>query len=716
MISKKKYKSLRFHVIFSILIFIVLPILLGLSFMDFFAAKKQLYDSYKALQQQTEHNITTTLKLLDNSNKYIEKSVKERAREAFIPFIEAYKKVGGDPSAIDLQELKSRLGESIELYIINKSYKIEFTTKKEDKGLDFSKYKGFKEELDKIREGNKFVQDRVTKSITTGDKLLFFYMPSPDNEYILELSIDSDEYKNYISGNQISNVIEELKMFNSSLEEIKLFDAQGRTESQEEYRANEEEQKIINKLWNNKNEIYEVKDGDNIIRFLFINLHDKNYPTDRSKVMKLRYSTTSINNKLISRARYYIASCIIGIVLCIFITFVVSLKIIEPIQQIINDVKIISKGDLHHKISTTSAHNRELKVLEESINSMVDHTNTYIEQIKEASKENKKLQEEEEALIRFATDLNEQTMTVGQMEQELKKKSAQLEKLNKKLNQVNRKLKDRNEELREELEMARRVQENIIPDEKRLTNIKELSFGSKYSSMEAIGGDLYDIIKVRDEGYGFLIADVSGHGVPAALITTMAKVAFTTHAQFCMTTDDVCQNVNKDLVELIGDLTYFLTAYYSFLNLKTGHLQYTNAGHHPAILYRKQTHEIHELKTEGTILGAFQMEIKFGRGDIVLEKGDRVLFITDGIIEAKNKNDELFGYDRLLEYIKDNSHLSPKEFVSTLIDDVNTFCNGQMQDDDRAILYFEYNPDYEEDGVKIEARKDSMEDININNT
>lgn len=332
------------------------------------------------------------------------------------------------------------------------------------------------------------------------------------------------------------------------------------------------------------------------------------------------------------------------------------------------------------------------------------------EKTRELELKNKQLEDKEEALIRFTTELNEQTMEVGRIEKELDKKSKMLEKLNKKLNVTNEELRKRNEQLIDELEMARRVQENIIPGENKFPKRKELGFGSKYLSMDKIGGDIYDVIKIKDNTYGFLIADVSGHGVPAALITTMAKVSFNTYSHRYKDTAMVCKMVNKDFVELIGDLSYYITAYYGRLDLEKGIFYYTNAGHHSAILYRKKSQDIIELKSEGTIIGAFPFEVKYDMNSIKLEEGDRILLYTDGIIEARSNNNKLYTKKRLIDYVKNNSNRSPKNFVNELIKDVERFCGGRPPEDDRAILYFEFasrmsKDKKAEDSVQIEAIK-----------
>lgn len=279
----------------------------------------------------------------------------------------------------------------------------------------------------------------------------------------------------------------------------------------------------------------------------------------------------------------------------------------------------------------------------------------------------------------------------------------------KKLQEVNNELSSRNNQLLNDLKVAQRIQRGIIPNSKNYIQRKEIQFSSNYSSMESLGGDLYDIIKIDDNIYSFLMADVSGHGVSAALITTMAKVSFNSHTKQNQSTDIICDNVNKELFEFIGDLEHYLTAYYSILDLETGIFRYTNCGHHPAILHRRSTGEILKLDAYGYLIGSFR-EIKTEEKQTELQKGDRVILFTDGIIEARNAKGEFYKYDSLVSFIKSQGHLDVKDFVNKLIDDVNAFCGTRPQDDDRAILCFDFIEKMSEgksvnDLLQIEAKK-----------
>ncbi len=285
----------------------------------------------------------------------------------------------------------------------------------------------------------------------------------------------------------------------------------------------------------------------------------------------------------------------------------------------------------------------------------------------------------------LSNSFNEMADTIQDYSRHLESK---VEERTEQLNKANHELQVANSKMMEELMMARRVQQGIIPHIDNLPHNKRLHFATDYTSMESIGGDLYDVIKIGKNRCALLIADVSGHGVPAALITTMVKVSFNNNSNSHIDTGEICFKINKELYQLIGDLDYYLTAYYGIIDLETGIFKFTNAGHHPAILYRKATKEIISLDSYGTFIGAFE-DVQFNTESVQLEEGDRILLYTDGIVETRNKSGEFYE-DNLINFVKENSDIEPKDFVDKLIDDVEEFGEGKPLHDDRTVLYVEF--------------------------
>lgn len=257
------------------------------------------------------------------------------------------------------------------------------------------------------------------------------------------------------------------------------------------------------------------------------------------------------------------------------------------------------------------------------------------------------------------------------------------------LRQANLTLKDRNAQLGHDLEMARRVQENLLPDQARFQEMPAVQLASHYRPMEGVGGDLYDIFLIDEKHYGFLIADVSGHGVASALITAMAKVAFQTHAMKSISPAEVCQMVNYDLFRLIGDLIHYLTAAYCVLNRETGELRFSLAGHQPLLLYHNNSGQVEELWSQSLFMG-IEAEIDSQEKTTQMLKGDRLFLYTDGILETRNLAGELYDMDRLKQSIVRFAKLSPVDSVDAIIKDVELFNKNASIEDDRALVCVEY--------------------------
>ncbi|HON88899.1 MAG TPA: PP2C family protein-serine/threonine phosphatase [Spirochaetales bacterium] len=249
-------------------------------------------------------------------------------------------------------------------------------------------------------------------------------------------------------------------------------------------------------------------------------------------------------------------------------------------------------------------------------------------------------------------------------------------------------LQRRNDEYRRELIVTRRVQETFIPSEKDFPKRSELNFGGFYQAMADIGGDLYDVIRIGRNAYGFLIADVSGHGVPAALITALVKVAFRSQLVWGVSPDLACKNVNHELYEIIGEGERYVTAFLAILNLETGILEFTNAGHHPGILLRNG--DLLELNSDGRFLGIFPEPV-YSKKTIKLEADDSIILYTDGIIEAKSYLDEEYGHDRFHEALMRNYLKEPQELIDAVMSDLDSFTMGAPAHDDRAMLVVRFN-------------------------
>ncbi|PKL12174.1 MAG: hypothetical protein CVV50_04775, partial [Spirochaetae bacterium HGW-Spirochaetae-6] len=258
------------------------------------------------------------------------------------------------------------------------------------------------------------------------------------------------------------------------------------------------------------------------------------------------------------------------------------------------------------------------------------------------------------------------------LEDKVAERTKELRQANMQLKEVNSEISDKNKSKLKEIEIGANIQRTVVPDPKQIPKLGPLSIGAIWVAMpmktgeqekvnvKEVSGDFYNYYKISEDEVGIMIADASGHGIPAALLTMMASAAFSFNSRKGGTTAEICSRSNKEIYNAIGDIGYYLTAFYIKINLKTLDVEYTNAGHHKAIVYRAATGELDEWDTEGFFIGSFQ-DVEYGFGTSKLYPGDKIIMTTDGIEEARNEAGEFFEEDRLINFIKNNHDLHAKD-------------------------------------------------------
>ncbi len=238
-------------------------------------------------------------------------------------------------------------------------------------------------------------------------------------------------------------------------------------------------------------------------------------------------------------------------------------------------------------------------------------------------------------------------------------------------------------ELTTELNLARAVQNNLFPDES--PDIEGVSFESVYLPMIGIGGDLYDIIEFNEPNLvGVFISDVSGHGVPAALIASMIKTLINTAGSYKREPGQLLKYIND---KLIGETdNHFVTVFYGIYNSQTGSFKYARGGHNYPFLIRGE--EIIELRSKGKFLALFR-DIHFEEKEMKLEKGDKILFYTDGLVEAKGAGDSMFEYELVPDLLLKYRLLNNSEYVKKLFDKLIEFKQDPSFEDDVCVVGME---------------------------
>jgi sigma-B regulation protein RsbU (phosphoserine phosphatase) len=242
--------------------------------------------------------------------------------------------------------------------------------------------------------------------------------------------------------------------------------------------------------------------------------------------------------------------------------------------------------------------------------------------------------------------------------------------------------------LNTELEMARQIQLSILPHS--IPKLAGLDIAAHYLPMTSVAGDFYDFIQIDDKHIGILIADVSGHGLPSALIASMLQVALTGQAGHASEPDKVLLGLNR---ALCGKFTHnFVTAAYVYADLENNLMRYAGAGHPPVLQWRNSVGKATQVLENGLVLGMFE-EASYQALEFPIEPGDRYVLYTDGILEAANSAQEQFGADRLMSFMKNHKHLEAEPFSQTLLDDLAGWSNQaveQGQQDDITLLVIDY--------------------------
>lgn len=239
--------------------------------------------------------------------------------------------------------------------------------------------------------------------------------------------------------------------------------------------------------------------------------------------------------------------------------------------------------------------------------------------------------------------------------------------------------------IQSDLKVAREIQETILPKIfNPFPSEKTFDIYAYMSAAKYVGGDFYDFFTIDNDRLGFVIADVSGKGVPAAIFmaisrTVIRAIAITENsAAQCMkrANDILCK-------ESVNDM--FVTVFYGILNIHTGEITYCNAGHNPPVLMKQDQTVSFVPITGDRILGAMENSV-YHEKELHLSAGDNLFLYTDGITEAKNKNGDLFGEKRLLENCLDLTGRSSREVVEKITERVGEFVIGAVQSDDITLL------------------------------
>ena len=242
--------------------------------------------------------------------------------------------------------------------------------------------------------------------------------------------------------------------------------------------------------------------------------------------------------------------------------------------------------------------------------------------------------------------------------------------------------------LNSELEMARQIQLSILPHS--IPALPGLEIAARFLPMTSVAGDFYDFIQVDDKHIGILIADVSGHGLPSALIASMLQVALKGQAHHASEPTKVLTGLN---LALCGKFAQnFVTAAYIYMDLENHLLRYAGAGHPPVLHWRNSAGKTGQVLENGLVLGMVE-EAGYEALELTLEPRDRYVLYTDGVVEAANPARELYGTDQFMQFIDSNRVLDTGPFADALLAEIAKWTGqsaAQSQQDDITLLVIDY--------------------------
>jgi serine phosphatase RsbU (regulator of sigma subunit) len=240
-----------------------------------------------------------------------------------------------------------------------------------------------------------------------------------------------------------------------------------------------------------------------------------------------------------------------------------------------------------------------------------------------------------------------------------------------------------------ELSMAARIQNDMLPSIfPAFTERKEFDIFASMAPAKEVGGDFYNFFMIDDDTFGLMMADVSGKGVPAAMFMMASDILLKNYTLMKKSPKEVLEEVNREICKNNHE-EMFVTVWLGILDIKTGRLTAANAGHEkPAVKFPDGSFELYKDK-HGMMVGYLD-NIKYRDYELMLEKGSKLFLYTDGVAEATNAADELFGTDRMIEALRSAENGTPQEILQAVDKAVADFVKDAPQFDDITMLCLEY--------------------------
>ena len=267
-------------------------------------------------------------------------------------------------------------------------------------------------------------------------------------------------------------------------------------------------------------------------------------------------------------------------------------------------------------------------------------------------------------------------------------KNIEISKTNSQLTDAYTTIAKQNEKYANDLQIGQKVQMDMLPETIRGD---KFAIDAILKPAQIVSGDFYDFsfIDKKDQSkIYFSIGDVSGKGVPAALLMAATKAFLHKTLDQVQDSKDIVDKVNQELAEG-NERCMFVTLIVGIMDVRTGYTQITNAGHNPPYIKKRTGEVICLSENQGPVVGTFK-DVKYSVQSFQMLKGDILLFYTDGVVEAQNKKQEFYGETRIQDFLKQNTFIFPQYLTNSLSENVVSFIGGSQQSDDITILSLGY--------------------------
>jgi sigma-B regulation protein RsbU (phosphoserine phosphatase) len=243
------------------------------------------------------------------------------------------------------------------------------------------------------------------------------------------------------------------------------------------------------------------------------------------------------------------------------------------------------------------------------------------------------------------------------------------------------------ERIETELRIATLIQEGMLPQDFEFPGRSDIGVFASMKAAKEVGGDFYDFFFVDEEHFCIVIGDVSGKGVPAALFMAMSKATVKDLVLRRLPVDEVMSQANKNLCKN-NEQGMFVTLFIAIIEIKTGRIEWCDAGHNPTIVWKKDG-RVEILKGKKGFVCAGLETAKYKMNEDYIEAGDILYLYTDGVTEANNVEKELYGEERLYQLIENLKKREIKELCTSVLVDLDDFTGEEAQFDDITMLGFE---------------------------